>query len=67
MKIGYVRVFKQEQNAALQVDALQEVYPRSEGDIIFLAQANETPGRFAIACSLVQHHIGQIYELPAHW
>ncbi len=30
MKIGYVRVFKQEQNEALQVDALQEAFPRSE-------------------------------------
>ncbi len=65
MKIGYVGVSKQEQNEALQVDALQEAYPRSEGDIIFRARANETPGRFAAVCSLIQHHIEQIRELPA--
>ena len=67
MKIGYVGVSKQEQNEALQVDALQEVYPRSEGDIIFRARANETPERFAAVYSLVQRHIGQIHELPARW
>ena len=67
MKIGYIRVLQQEQNEALQVDTLQEAYPRSEGDIIFLAQANETPERFAAVYSLILHHIGQRRELPAHW